>query len=448
MEVPLEKATKAFSSMTQQKGVGSDNFYVEYDNVPVSADDLKLVKQFLEEETNGRYPTRLKRTKEGYSLVIGSSYTDFSLEFLNKVKMKKPSVAGYLKSKAGFKVRVYAREVEDYPENMALLAGLNFLVKDKKPISKKDLYYQFYKELTRTEIGDIRYGDIGGLKDTIDSFRWPIETPLLNKDASEYMGLEIPRGILFAGPPGCGKSLTAAAIANETKCNFLIMDITDIASTLHTENEVKLIEYFDDANHISSKTERPTIVFLDECERLMYSRAYTNQWDILTTNAFLRTFSSVKKQNNVTFIGATNEPWSIDPAFYREGRIEKVMCFPPPNRDGRAEILKIHLADRPASDINIGELSASTEGYSGADLANLCKEASLHAVKRIGGTPDKFQKMSRDELARKKAGLTMEDFEDAKKSVEINPIGSEAWLNNYDLWKKISKKEDSNVMFM
>jgi SpoVK/Ycf46/Vps4 family AAA+-type ATPase len=407
---------------------------------------LDSVKSYMKEITPGHYDVRLKKDQRGHYLTIGGKHS-YELETLDRIKLSKPSVAKYLSSKEKFKVRVVAKNASSNPERVAVLSGINSILNGQNPEPIEDLYHKFYKEITMSDIPNIRHEDIGGLDEVISDLRWSLETPLINRETCEYLGVRPPTGVLFVGPPGVGKSLTGSLIANNTQCNFVPMSVADIASSLHTEMETNIADYFESADHISNITKRPSIIFVDEAERLLYSRADTNQWDKLVTNEMLRTLSSIKGNKNIIFMGATNVPWEIDKAFYREGRIERVVYFPYPDDKGRSKILDVYLKKLPKKEIDVPKLAKDTKGFSGADIKSLCKQASNFAMRRIGKTPEGFQNIKYQDLATSSNGLIMEDFQKAMKSLKVNPRVADSWTRSFSIWNKSLSNEDTGTMY-
>ena len=185
-------------------------------------------------------------------------------------------------------------------------------------------------------------------------------------------------GILLYGPPGCGKTLLARATAGECDAQFFNVAIQDVLDMYIGESERKLHAIFDEA-----RRKTPSVLFFDEIEALGGKRQYTREGTASKlVSLFLAEMDGFAKDNQgVLILGATNVPWSIDPAFRRPGRFDRVLFVPPPDRDARASILNLHLAGRPvAAGIDTRVLAKGTSGFSGADLLEVVETAGDLAI--------------------------------------------------------------------
>ncbi len=273
-------------------------------------------------------------------------------------------------------------------------------LKDIQPSALREVY---------VEVPEVRWDDIGGLEDVKQQLKEAVEWPLKNPDHFKEMGIEPPRGILLYGPPGCGKTLLAKAVATESEANFIAVKGPEILSKWVGESERAIREIFSKARQAA-----PCVVFFDELDAIVPRRG--TRFDSGVTdrivNQLLTELDGVSRLEGVVVIGATNRPDIIDPALLRPGRFDRVIFVPPPDAKARLEILKVHTRKMPlANDVNLEQVAELTEGYTGADLAALCREAALTALRGAGKptkvTMDHFKKA----LETVKPSITKEDVE-------------------------------------
>ena len=229
------------------------------------------------------------------------------------------------------------------------------------------------------EIPNVRWSDIGGLEEAKQELREAVELPLKRPDAFKRIGIEPPRGILLFGPPGTGKTLLAKAVATESEANFIAVRGPELLSKWVGESERAIRELFRRARQYA-----PAIVFLDEIDAVAPLRGVASDTHVTerVVSQLLTELDGIVSLSNVVFIAATNRPDIVDPALLRPGRIDKLIYVPPPDRDARLEILRVHTRRMPLDiDVDLGRLADITEGYSGADLAALVKEAGLRALR-------------------------------------------------------------------
>ena len=226
---------------------------------------------------------------------------------------------------------------------------------------------------------NVRWENIGGLDDAIKEIKESIEWPIKNPEAFKRMGIQPPKGILLYGPPGCGKTLIARAIATETEVNFISIKGPEVMSKWFGESEKMIRDIFRKARMAA-----PTIIFFDEIDSLTSLRegGPDGQAKESIVSQLLTEMDGLEQLENITIIGATNRPDLIDPALLRPGRFDKLIYIPPPDQKGRLQILKIITRDMPlAKDVDLEQIARDTEMFSGADLNNLCKEAALNALR-------------------------------------------------------------------
>jgi transitional endoplasmic reticulum ATPase len=228
------------------------------------------------------------------------------------------------------------------------------------------------------EVPEVRWDDIGGLDLVKQQLREAVEWPIKYPHIFEHMGIRPPKGILLYGPPGCGKTLLAKAAATESGANFIAVKGPEILSKWIGESEKAIREIFKRARKAA-----PAIIFFDEIDAIAPVRGHdvSGVTDRIV-NQMLTEMDGIEALRGVVVIGATNRPDLLDPALLRPGRFDRVIYVPPPDTKARYEILKIHTRKIPlAEDVNLVELAKITEGYSGADLEALVREAVMLALR-------------------------------------------------------------------
>jgi transitional endoplasmic reticulum ATPase len=228
------------------------------------------------------------------------------------------------------------------------------------------------------EVPEVRWSDIGGLEDVKQQLREAVEWPLKYPQLFEKMGIRPPKGILLYGPPGVGKTLLAKAAATESEANFIAVNGPEILSKWVGESEKAIREIFRRARMVA-----PVIIFFDEIDAIAPVRGHdvSGVTDRIV-NQLLTEMDGIKPLRGVVVIAATNRPDLVDPALLRPGRFDRVIYVPPPDKKARLEILKIHTRKIPlAEDVDLNKLAEMTEGYSGADLEALVREAVLIALR-------------------------------------------------------------------
>jgi transitional endoplasmic reticulum ATPase len=226
----------------------------------------------------------------------------------------------------------------------------------------------------------VTYEDIGGLKREISMIREMIELPLRHPELFERLGIEPPQGVLLHGPPGTGKTMIAKAVANETDANFHSISGPEIMSKFYGESERHLREIFEEA-----EKNAPSIIFIDELDSIAPKRGETTgEVERRVVAQLLSLMDGLESRGQVVVIGATNRPNALDEALRRGGRFDREIEIGIPDRNGRDEILQVHTRGMPlADDVNLKGVANITHGFVGADLATLCKEAAMHALRRI-----------------------------------------------------------------
>ena len=223
------------------------------------------------------------------------------------------------------------------------------------------------------------YEDIGGLQTEIQRVREMVELPLRHPELFQRLGIEPPKGVLLHGPPGCGKTLLARAVANESEANFYSINGPEIMSKFYGESEARLREIFQQAQQNA-----PSIIFVDELDAIAPKREeVTGEVERRVVAQLLALMDGLSGRGNVIVIGATNRPGALDPALRRPGRFDREIEIGVPDKKGRYEVLQIHTRGMPlAEDVDLPKLSAMTHGYTGADLSALGRETAMKALRR------------------------------------------------------------------
>lgn len=228
------------------------------------------------------------------------------------------------------------------------------------------------------EVPNVRWADIGGLEEAKHELAEAVEWPLRNPEAFARMGIEPPKGILLYGPPGCGKTLLAKAVATESEANFIAVRGPELLSKWVGESEEGIRKIFRRARLVA-----PCIIFFDEMDAIAGSRGQEVGTKVTERmlNQLLVEMDGVEKLSKVTVIAATNRPDMLDAALLRPGRFDTMIKIDQPDANARLEILKVHTHGMPLKNINLDELATKTENFSGADIEALCREAGMYAIR-------------------------------------------------------------------
>jgi transitional endoplasmic reticulum ATPase len=259
------------------------------------------------------------------------------------------------------------------------------------------------------------YEDIGGLKDEIQRLREMVELPMRHPEIFQRLGIEPPKGVLLQGPPGCGKTLLARAVANESEANFFSINGPEIMSKFYGESEARLREIFQQAEKNS-----PAIIFIDELDSLAPKREeVTGEVERRVVAQLLALLDGLTSRGNVIVIGATNRPNALDPALRRPGRFDREIEIGIPDKPGRYEVMQVHTRGMHlAEDVNLKKLIDIAHGYTGADLAALSREAGMKALRRYLPEIDLEQERIPPSVL-ERMEVTMDDFMNAFR--EITP---------------------------
>ncbi|MCF8039504.1 MAG: CDC48 family AAA ATPase [Desulfohalobiaceae bacterium] len=284
----------------------------------------------------------------------------------------------------------------------------------------------------------IAYEDIGGLKGQMQRIRETIELPLRYPEIFERLGIEAPKGVLLHGPPGCGKTLIARAIAQATEARFFTINGPEIVHKFYGESEAHLRKLFEEA-----AKKAPSIIFIDEIDAIAPKREkVVGDVEKRVVAQLLALMDGMAQRKNLMVIAATNIPNALDPALRRPGRFDREISIPIPDRTGRREIIDIHSRGMPLNDdVDLQHLADITHGFVGADLHALCREAAMACLRRIIPDIDFAQSaIPYDQLINLKVG--MDDFVLAMRQIEPSAI-REVFVDVPDVtWQQVGGLEE------
>merc|ERR1712159_691786 len=272
---------------------------------------------------------------------------------------------------------------------------------------------------TVVEVPNIKWDDIGGLEDVKRNLQEMILYPIDHPDKFEKFGMNPSRGVLFYGPPGCGKTLLAKAVANECQSNFISVKGPELLTMYFGESEANVRDTF-----AKARAAAPCVLFFDELDSIAQQRG-NSQGDAggagdRVMNQLLTEMDGVGQKKNVFIIGATNRPDIIDPALMRPGRLDQLIYIPMPDYESRLSVLKAVLRKTPMSkDVDIAYVAAQTEKFTGADLTEICQRAAKLGIREA------IQRDMEREMIRKEAEangqVTEDDFEEEDSVPELMP---------------------------
>jgi transitional endoplasmic reticulum ATPase len=259
-------------------------------------------------------------------------------------------------------------------------------VLDQMVVTTEDIMGAF-REVTPTamrevyiETPNVKWEEVGGLEMVKQSLMEAVEWPLKTPERFTRLGIQPPKGILLHGPPGCGKTLLARAVATESEANFIAIRGPEIFSKWVGESEKAIRETFRKARMAA-----PSIVFFDEFDALVPARGGggDNRVTERVISQLLTEIDGLMSLQNIVVIAATNRPDMIDPAVLRPGRFDRRVYVPPPDNDARLKILQIKTKDMPLEKgIKLEDLTKKMQGYSGADIDSVCREAAINALRK------------------------------------------------------------------
>ncbi|MDR3062581.1 MAG: CDC48 family AAA ATPase [Methanobrevibacter sp.] len=268
-----------------------------------------------------------------------------------------------------------------------------------------------------TNLVDVSYEDIGGLKEEVKKVREMIEIPLKRPELFERLGIAPPKGVLMHGPPGTGKTLLAKAVASESDAHFILINGPEIMSKYVGGSEENLREFFEEAEENA-----PSIIFIDELDAIAPKRENTpGEVERRTVAQLLTLMDGLKSRGQVVVIGATNRPDSLDGALRRPGRFDREIEIGVPDKEERKEVMEIHTRGMPIDkDVDLEEISEVTHGFVGADLEALCKEAAMRVVRRVLPEIKTDEEIPKETL--KKLIVRKEDFKEALKEIQPSAL--------------------------
>jgi len=311
----------------------------------------------------------------------------------------------------------------------------NFALTQIQPTSKREGF---------TTIPNVTWDDVGGLKELREELYYDIVLPITEPSKLKIVGISKAVGVLLYGPPGCGKTLLAKAVANEAKANFISIKGPELLNKYVGESERAIRSLF-----IRAKNSSPCIIFFDELDALVPKRSQeNNNSSERVVNQLLTEMDGLEDRKQIFIIAATNRPDIIDPAMLRPGRLDKLLYVPLPDLNDRCSILETitkHL--KLDEDIELGKINGDKrmEGFSGADIAALVREAQLHALKRLNEKERekskkeniKNEKKNNDNNGEKEIEfrINMSDFE-----YSLNNILPSVSLNDKKKYENLKKK--------
>jgi len=265
------------------------------------------------------------------------------------------------------------------------------------------------------ETPNIGWADIGGLESTKQELKEAVEWPIHNPEAFERLGIRAPRGVLLYGSPGTGKTLLAKAVAKESEANFIQVKGPSLLSMWVGKSEEGVRKVFERARQVA-----PCVVFFDEIDALAGRRGLEagNKVTERVLNQLLAEMDGLEDLKDVTVIAATNRPDMLDPALLRPGRFDRIILVDVPDAASREQIFKVHLKDTPLSkDVDVNELVRKTDGFVGADIEALVREAALNSL-RLDIGADKVTWKDFDEVLKKMRPSVSKDSAERYKKIE------------------------------
>jgi transitional endoplasmic reticulum ATPase len=267
------------------------------------------------------------------------------------------------------------------------LGTLRLIVENSKPSDKvvkitRDTLIKVNKRVAVLNVsgGVVTYDDVGGLTDEIQRIREMVELPLKHPELFHRLNIDPPKGVLFHGPSGTGKTLMAKAVSQESNANFITINGPEIMSKFYGASEGRLREIFREAEESA-----PSIIFIDEIDSIAPKRVDTSgEVERRVVSQLLSLMDGLRGRGEIICVGATNRVNAIDEALRRPGRFDREIEFGVPNVKGRKEIFQIHTRGMPIEeDVELDDYAEITHGFVGADIMAVCREAAMHALRRI-----------------------------------------------------------------
>lgn len=317
-----------------------------------------------------RKAVKVDRAKRIVLAPLEASLEDISREFVDYVKSRlkaTPLCRGSIIEVPLLRTSLKFIVVSTAPPGVVQISDATEVIIRRKP------------EQLELTIPKVTYEDIGGLEEVKRKVREMVELPLRYPEVFKRLGVQPPKGVLFYGPPGTGKTLLAKAVANESGAYFTAINGPEIVSKYYGESEARLREIFK-----AAKENAPAIIFIDEIDAIAPKREEVGEVERRIVAQLLTLMDGLEEAEQVVVIATTNRINDVDPALRRPGRFDREIFFPVPDKKARREILAIHTRNMPlAKDVDLDEIAALTHGYTGADLAALCREAAMNALRRV-----------------------------------------------------------------
>jgi transitional endoplasmic reticulum ATPase len=300
----------------------------------------------------------------------------------------------------------------------------------------------------KVEVPNVKWADIGGLEETKRELQEMVRYPIEHRHLFERFGMQASRGVLFYGPPGCGKTLMAKAIANECGANFISVKGPELLNMWFGGSEANVRELFNKARAAS-----PCILFFDEIDSIARARGAGGAGGSSDTsdrviNQILSEIDGMGSGKTLFIIGATNRPDILDPGIMRPGRLDQLIYIPLPDRESRVSIFKANLRKSPITGINMEQLADVTEGFSGADITEICQRAAKNAIRdSITAGIERQKRVEAEELTQEEADalpdpvpcITAAHFE-ASMSKARRSVGPEIIKQYDDFTAKIKQQ--------
>ncbi len=293
--------------------------------------------------------------------------------------------------------------------------------------------------LERRSFRPFAYEDVGGLQRELARVREIVELPLKYPEVFERLGIAPPKGVLLHGPPGCGKTLIARAVAHETEAAFFSINGPEIINKFYGESEARLREVFEQAGR-----QAPSIIFLDEIDAIAPKRdRVVGDVEKRVVAQLLTLMDGLSQRPQVVVLAATNLPNALDPALRRPGRFDREITIPIPDRDARRQILDIHRKGMPlAPEIDLNHLASITHGFVGADLEALCREAAMTCIRRAVPHLDRDAAVFPVELLNRME-VSPDDFQVALREVEPSAIREVFVERPSTTWEDVGGLDDA-----
>jgi SpoVK/Ycf46/Vps4 family AAA+-type ATPase len=317
--------------------------------------------------------------------------------------------------------RIYIQRAKMYQERIKILRG-EIPEEETKEETKTESKSAF-EDILVTEKPNVKWEDIAGLEEVKKAIREAIVYPSKRPD---LFPLGFPRGILLYGPPGCGKTLIAAAVATEIDAAFFSVDATSIMSKWLGEAEKNVARLFKSAREASMK-HGAAIIFIDEIDSLLGVRYNEVGGEVRVRNQFLKETDGIMdkgKNWSIYVIGATNKPWTLDWGFIR--RFQKRIYVPLPDFETRLKIYQLYTQKLIMKDVDLNEIARLSEGYSGSDIRDVCQAVQLRVVSELFESGRYLDKNA------KPRPITMEDFKIVIS--QRKPSVTKEMIKAYELW--------------